>query len=421
MDETSVNTRIDQLITSMNMLLGQKDERVSFVTSPTSLITHLNKLKSMVEMVSIKDEIVSQINFLIVNHQKKKQEKGDSRSGLADDQMLHTVIKGDPGTGKTTVARILAGIWSSLGLIKKKKPGTKKKVVGNNIKFDSIKSKIEKLGSHIFDLRKNVISVKREINGEGRKEKVNEFLGGSLGKMIIANELMSKLLYEVDIEHNEEIATVEDEPIFVVAKRADLVGKYQGNTAIMTTKILESALGGVLFIDEAYSLINSERDSYGEECLNVINEYMSLHSGEIIVIFAGYKDKLEKTVFESQPGLARRFNYTFNIDRYTPMGLTKILRLELKKSNWLLDSTDQEICKLISGYKNLLEESGGFAEKLALQCKVIFGNAMAVKLMEDEKYIVSNAIDRATVAQALELMDRKNPEPVDDRPHGMYM
>ena len=330
MDETSVNTRIDQLITSMNMLLGQKDERVSFVTSPTSLITHLNKLKSMVEMVSIKDEIVSQINFLIVNHQTKKQEKGDSRSGLADDQMLHTVIKGDPRTGKTTVARILAGIWSSLGLIKKKKPGTKKKVVGNNIKFDSIKSKIEKLGSHIFDLRKNVISVKREINGEGRKEKVNEFLGGSLGKMIIANELMSKLLYEVDIEHNEEIATVEDEPIFVVAKRADLVGKYQGNTAIMTTKILESALGGVLFIDEAYSLINSERDSYGEECLNVINEYMSLHSGEIIVIFAGYKDKLEKTVFESQPGLARRFNYTFNIDRYTPMGLTKILRLELK-------------------------------------------------------------------------------------------
>jgi hypothetical protein len=73
-----------------------------------------------------------------------------------------------------------------------------------------------------------------------------------------------------------------------IVQRADLVAEYVGQTAPKTRKVLDECLYGVLIIDEAYSLYNGERDTFGEECITVINQYMSEHAGEIIIILIGY-------------------------------------------------------------------------------------------------------------------------------------
>jgi hypothetical protein len=133
------------------------------------------------------------------------------------------------------------------------------------------------------------------------------------------------------------------DPTFVVAAREDLVAEYLGQTAPKTKKVLESALGGVLFIDEAYSICNMDggsKDKYGEECLSTINEFMSLHPDEIIIIFAGYKDLLETGPFSVQPGLKRRFMWQFSMDKYTPHQLFEIFKLQLKKKGWGLTDID---------------------------------------------------------------------------------
>ena len=120
-------------------------------------------------------------------------------------------------------------------------------------------------------------------------------------------------------------------------KRSDLIGGYLGQTAIKTQKVLDECKGGVLIIDEAYSLGNPEgRDSYSKECIDTLTAYLS-ECPETIVFIIGYKDALEKCFFSFNKGLERRFGYRFSIDKYEPEHLRLILFKIIEQNGWRAD------------------------------------------------------------------------------------
>jgi SpoVK/Ycf46/Vps4 family AAA+-type ATPase len=125
--------------------------------------------------------------------------------------------------------------------------------------------------------------------------------------------------------------------VFKKATRNDLVAGYLGQTAIKTKNLLLDCLGGVLFIDEAYSLSNADHlDSFSQECIDTLCEALSDHKDELMVIIAGYEDELEKHFFQSNPGLNSRFVWRFKVDSYTPAELAEIFRKKVGDAGWKL-------------------------------------------------------------------------------------
>jgi hypothetical protein len=124
----------------------------------------------------------------------------------------------------------------------------------------------------------------------------------------------------------------------VFARRADMIGKYLGQTAPKTQQIIDSALGGVLFLDEVYELGDTEgRDMFGKECINVINRNLSEHAGEFVCIVAGYREQIESCFFAHNSGLERRFPYRFTIEPYTPAEMCEIFRVIVEREGWKID------------------------------------------------------------------------------------
>ena len=133
--------------------------------------------------------------------------------------------------------------------------------------------------------------------------------------------------------------------VFVEAGRADLIGQYVGHTAPKVKKKFEDAMGGVLFIDEAYSLIDGEqRGSFGDEAINTIVSEMDNRREDIIVIFAGYPDEM-KSFIERNPGMSSRIALRVNFEDYTPQELAEITRFQVGEKH--LNITDEAIEKLI--------------------------------------------------------------------------
>lgn len=177
----------------------------------------------------------------------------------------------------------------------------------------------------------------------------------------------------------------------VKAARSDLVGKYLGSTAIKTKEVLNSANGGILFLDEVYSLGNKEQtDSFSKECIDTINEYLSEHVDEFICIIAGYKEEVNECFFKYNPGLERRFPWKFVIDDYKIEELYKIMQIQLKLTGWSLATettgvvssgdtnnvsstkVDMEkyVTKLISDNKKYFTGNGGDTRNLTDKCKI---------------------------------------------------
>ena len=205
-------------------------EKVNKIKSP------LIKLKKMVGLTNIKNEIIDLVLYYLTNYVK-------------NNNMLHMTLEGPPGCGKTKLAKIISQI---------------------------------------------------------------------MNKMEILNS--DKIVY---------------------AKSTDLIAEYVGQTGPKTQKVINSALGGVLFIDEAYGLGNSRgrEHNFGAECINVLNQNLSDNKNKFICIIAGYPDELEEMFFSVNPGLKRRFPFKFTINGYTYQELLKIFIQKIYKLKWKIDST----------------------------------------------------------------------------------
>ena len=121
----------------------------------------------------------------------------------------------------------------------------------------------------------------------------------------------------------------------VEVTRADLVGRYTGHTAPLTNSVIESALGGVLFIDEAYSLYRGEQDSFGLEAIDTLVKGMEDHRDELVVILAGYTREME-TFLTANSGLASRFPNRIEFPDYTAVELLQITHVQARNKGYRL-------------------------------------------------------------------------------------
>ena len=202
----------------------------------------LKKFEGMVGLDAVKKEVTNLAAYL--NLQIKR---GESNTF----QGKHYVFTGNPGTGKTTVARIMADVFKTLGVL-------------------------------------------------------------SRGQLIEAD-------------------------------RSKLVAGFSGQTAIKTNQLIDSAMGGVLFIDEAYTLRSSDNDSFGSEAIDTLLKRLEDDRGKFICIVAGYTDQMHDFI-DSNPGLKSRFTQTIHFDDYTPDELTQIfLNLATAKSFTIDDATRDAI------------------------------------------------------------------------------
>ena len=196
------------------------------------------ELNELIGLGGVKKEVNNLINMVTVH--KLRQQHGLK----SPDMSLHMVFSGNPGTGKTTIARMMARIYRSLGILSK-------------------------------------------------------------GQLV-----------EVD--------------------RSGLVAGYVGQTAAKTSKVIESALGGVLFIDEAYALNAGSENDFGQEAINTLLKAMEDHREDLVVIVAGY-DGLMDTFIHSNPGLESRFNRYLHFDDYSIDEMLGILDMQLKKGQFIMD------------------------------------------------------------------------------------
>ena len=195
----------------------------------------LAKLNGMVGLAAVKKEISNLAAFL--NLQIRRGETNTF-------QGKHYVFTGNPGTGKTTVARIMADVFRTLGIL-------------------------------------------------------------SRGQLVEAD-------------------------------RSKLVAGYSGQTAIKTNQLIDSAMGGVLFIDEAYTLKSNDQDSFGAEAIDTLLKRLEDDRGKFICIVAGYTDQMHDFI-DSNPGLKSRFTQTIHFDDYTPDELTEIFLNLAKDKSFTID------------------------------------------------------------------------------------
>ena len=136
---------------------------------------------------------------------------------------------------------------------------------------------------------------------------------------------------------------------FIEVSRTDLIAGYQGQTALKVKDVIERAKGGVLFIDEAYSITeNDHSDSYGRECLTELTKALEDYRQDLVVIVAGYTEPM-KQFFESNPGLKSRFNTFIEFDDYSAEELFEILEFMCKDNDYVLTAEAVETIRKIIG------------------------------------------------------------------------
>ena len=270
--------RVDDSPTPQPAAEVQPAEPAAEEETPPEKIEDLKaELNELIGLSGVKREVNNLINIVTIYNLRRQ-------NGLKTvDMSLHMVFSGNPGTGKTMIARLMSRIYKSLGMLKK---------------------------GH---------------------------------------------LVEVD--------------------RSGLVAGYVGQTATKTSAVIEKALGGVLFIDEAYALNNKSENDFGQEAIDTLLKAMEDHRDDLVVIVAGY-DGLMDQFIHSNPGLESRFNRYLHFDDYSTDEMLDILDLQLRKGQYQLTDEAREA---VRGYISDANTSS-----------ISFGNARGVR----------NIFERLLVAQA---------------------
>jgi SpoVK/Ycf46/Vps4 family AAA+-type ATPase len=183
--------------------------------------------------------------------------------------------------------------------------------------------------------------------------------------------------------------------VFKKVTRSDLIGGYLGQTAIKTRKVIEECVGGVLFIDEAYSLANSDReDSYSKECLDTLCEALSDHKSDLMVIIAGYEDELNETFFRVNKGLTSRFIWRFTMDEYNPYEMMQIFKKKVVDQEWGFEDEDLIKEKWFSDKKENFKSYGRDMELLLTYAKICHGRRIYGKDKDVKKKISLDDLDK---------------------------
>jgi SpoVK/Ycf46/Vps4 family AAA+-type ATPase len=176
--------------------------------------------------------------------------------------------------------------------------------------------------------------------------------------------------------------------IFKKVTRNDLIAGYLGQTALKTKKIIEECLGGVLFIDEAYSLgCQDKEDIYVKECLDTLCESLSDNKDNLMVIIAGYENELENNFFKMNNGLKSRFIWRFLIDKYNAKELMYIFKLLVLEQGWNFEKEKTIIEKWFEDKKDNFLGLGRDMEVLFTYTKIAHGLRIYGKDKEFQKKI----------------------------------
>lgn len=235
------------------------------------------------------------------------------------------------------------------------------------------------------------------------------FLGNpGTGKTTVAR-LLGKFFKSIGLLEHGHVIEVD---------RAELIGEYIGETAQKTEKVINQALGGILFIDEAYSLKREKtgRD-FGQEAIDIILKRMEDYKGKFFVIAAGYPAPMQNFL-ESNPGLKSRFTHIFNFDNYSPEELTKIFKIFSAKEKYQLTTESEEI--LTNKLENICskpDESFGnarFIRNLFNETKIELSKRYQL-LNEDERDFASlNTFIKDDIQSALLNLEQRNNVSLSD-------
>jgi SpoVK/Ycf46/Vps4 family AAA+-type ATPase len=243
----------------------------------------------------------------------------------------------------------------------------------NMIGLTSVKDQIRQITASVEAARRRVMA------GYGAEKPMQHFvfLGPpGTGKTSVAR-VVAKIFYAFGLL---------DTPVVVEAQRADLVGEYLGATAIKTNELVNSALGGVLFIDEAYSLVNDSEgqgDRFGHEAIQALLKRAEDDRTELIIILAGYEKQMEGFL-ASNPGLNSRFGLRVKFPTYSPAELMALAELSLEQRGEILDADARPaLWRMMEdvGRRRLADELGNGRFVRSLLEKA--GRARDVRIMAD--------------------------------------
>jgi len=238
-----------------------------------NLLPEMEALHAMIGQTTLKNQVANLILYFCLH------------LNVANDDLMHTIIDGGPGTGKTEFAQKIAKIYLKLGVLKR--------------------------------------------------------------------------------------------DIFKKVRRSDLIAGFLGQTALKTEEVISEASGGVLFIDEAYSLGNNDgkesKDSFSKECVDILNQSLTEMRDNpddyFILMIAGYKEDLQRSFFSLNDGLERRFTIHFTMDEYSSAELIEIFKKKTREAGWsMCDNALSE--EFMEKNKSYFKFAGGDMETWFVKCKI---------------------------------------------------
>lgn len=362
-----------------------------------TLIEALKDLQQTTGLDNVKERVCRQVKYALYNR----------KHNIAIDGMHHILITGEPGLGKSMLATKLGNIWMSMGILQQPAPENDTTKVELEMKeFSNFLAWIHRLGcvppKKIKTKRGTRYVPKEKMDGmlKHRRRQLRSTVAAYLDSVRengVTEEKRSeaqtvvKSIVRGDLHPDNDIIVYEDitkpgdllktekvyrPPVCKIFNRADLIGKYVGHTAPKTLKCLRSCLGGVFILDEAYALMNYESCKFGIEALNTINQFMSEHANEIIIIFCGYRDMIQN-LYDAQRGLSRRFNWVYNLEKYSTSELIQIFKEKLKEYEF--ECSDQQLVELFNQkekrHPEIFKFQAGDMENLAMMTRIEIGTS----------------------------------------------